>query len=743
MTLKAASVVLPVLFALAFFATSTGRTQTKLLVSYDGGPDSPPSTLKLARGFASNAVFQRDQPCPVFGVDLPGTPITVDFVGQTLSTTTASDGNWRVNLAPLALNLAPQTLTVTGTMKVTCTNILVGDVWLISGQSNASFPLDSAAGGTAAAAGATNELLRYWWMSESPETGTAAWTPSEVAKLTPEAYMSGNWQLSSKTTAGSISAVGYFFAHNILTNLNIPIGLIDCNVGGTTALSWMPAAVLNSDLRLKSITDYFLDSEMVSPWVRQRTLQNLADWNNAGRPAPMPEHPYKPGACWRNGLANVAPFALRGILWYQGESDAEFYRNTPYDGFDYDLMARWYTDTFTKLVAAWRGEWESPNLPVYFVQLPQMNRAPWPWFRESQLKCSQTISNTAMAVAFEYGEPGNVHPVNKQPVGERLALIARAKTYGQEIEWSGPMLVSFSTVGGSMVLKFSHTTGGLVSSDGRALKQFTVAGTNRIFHAATAVISNDSVIVSAPEVPKPVAVRYCWIPYGAINFYNGAGLPASPFRTDGWKALHRPLRVACIGDSITYGYGISDTNLAYPARLQALLGPDYDVRNFGRNGTTVTRDSFSGWGRGYIKQIEHTNALAFEPDVVICNLGINDVSAFADPWRQYLVRDYREIIDAYRALPTAPRILIWQRLAPLFPGQPYYGQPVLTEVNQLIRAVADQTGADTIDMTRPLLEHPEWFPDHLHPNAAGAQRVAEVIFGWVRQTFEPPAGRKL
>jgi len=707
-------------------------------------PTNPPlTTLKLARGFASNAVLQRDQPCPVFGVDVPGTAITVNFAGQTLVTTADTNGAWRVNLAPLAVNATPQTLAVTGSTSIVCTNILIGDVWLISGQSNANFPLSAATGGAAATAGATNTLLRYWWMSEYPVTDDIVWSAAEVAKLTPQQYFSGSWLESSAATAGSISAVGYFFARHILTNQNIPVGLIDCSVGGTIAQSWMPPVATDADPRLKAIEDHFLDSDMISPWVKGRTLKNLSNWDSAGRPAPMPEHPYKPGSCWRNGLANIAPFAIRGVLWYQGESDAEFYKNTPYDGFDYDLMARWHTETFTNLVAGWRAAWENLSLPVYFVQLPQMNRGPWPWFRESQLKCARTISNTAMAVVFEYGNAEDVHPVDKQPVGDRLALIARALSYGENIEWSGPQLAGVTVSNGVMALKFSHTSGGLVSSDGLPLKQFTIAGTNRVFYTATAAISGEYVIVSAPDVPQPAAVRYCWIPSGSINFFNGAGLPASPFRTDRWTTANRPVRVACIGDSITYGAGITDTNRTYPAQLQALLGPEFEIRNFGRSGCTVTRDTFSNWARGYIKQVEHTNALAFQPDAVICNLGINDVSTFADAQRQYLVRDYREIIAAYRALPTNPRIIIWQRLAPLFPGQTYYGQPVVTEVNNLIRKAADRSGADTVDMEPALANHPEWFPDKIHPNADGAGRIAEVIYGMLLQSFEVPPATKL
>ena len=261
----------------------------------------------------------------------------------------------------------------------------------------------------------------------------------------------------------------------------MPIGLIDCSVGGTLALSWMPTEAIAANPRLQAIADHFLDSDMVAPFARTRLLQNLAEWDSAGRPAPMPEHPYKPGACWRNGLGTITPFALRGILWYQGETDADFY-----DPFDYDLMARWHTDTFKTLVAAWRSAWENSSLPVYFVQLPQMNRPSWPWFRESQLKCAILVSNTAMAVAYEYGDPANVHPVHKQPVGDRLALIARALTYGENVEWSGPQLRRWRVQGGSLVLDFDHASGGLAAKDGQPLRLFQIAGTNRQFFTATA-----------------------------------------------------------------------------------------------------------------------------------------------------------------------------------------------------------------------------------------------------------------
>ncbi|HEX5223247.1 MAG TPA: sialate O-acetylesterase [Verrucomicrobiae bacterium] len=484
-------------------------------------------SLKLARAFTDNAVFQRGQTFPVFGEDVPGTNVSVTFAGQTLNTVSDANGHWRVNLAPLALNATPQSLTVTGSRTVTFTNILVGDVWLISGQSNADFPLRSATGGSAAIASATNTFIRYLHLAESPRTDAVAWSPAEVARLNPDDYFSGAWQVNDPSSAGVVSAVGYFFTRHIQTNQNVPIGLIDCTAGGTRAESWLPTEAINAHPRLAAIADDFLNSDMVAPFAKTRLLQNLAHWNAAGRPAPMPEHPYKPGACWRNGLGTLAPFALRGVLWYQGETDADFSNPA-----DFERMARWHTGTFTTLVAAWRRSWENPALPVYFVQLPQMNRPSWPWFRESQRQCALTISNTAMAVAYEYGEPNNVHPANKEPMADRLALVARACSYGENVEWSGPTLRSWSTHSNRLILQFDHATGGLISSDAQPLRLFEVAGTNGHCFSATAVISSNTIILSAPEVLQPVAARYAWSPTGSVNFYNGAGLPASPFRTD-------------------------------------------------------------------------------------------------------------------------------------------------------------------------------------------------------------------
>ena len=493
--------------------------------------NNPPGKLKLSRTFTHNAILQRGRSCPVFGSDLPGTSISVSFAGQKLTAVAAVDGHWRVNLAPLSATSQPQALIVIGSSKLTLTNLLVGDVWLVSGQSNADWPLRLATGGAAFMASATNNLIRYLQLTESPTTTGAAWNPAQVARLNPEQYFTGTWQMDDPSTAGAISAIGYFFARQLATNQNVPIGLIDCAVGGTPIESWIPPEALQANPRLAAMTRDFLASPMVGAFVKARLLKNLADWDHAGRPTPIPEHPYLPGACWRFGLADVAPFAIRGVLWYQGESNADF--SAPAE---FDAMAAWHTDAFTTLVAAWRKAWERDDLPVYAVQLPQMNRPSWPWFRENQSRCALTISNTALAVAYDLGDPNDVHPVNKRPVAERLELIARALSYGEKVEWSGPSLRGWRVQSKSIVLDFNHTAGGIVAFDGRPLRHFEIAGADRRFFPATATISGRTLKVSAPEVTAPVAVRYAWSPAASLNFFNTAGLPASPFRTDDWPA---------------------------------------------------------------------------------------------------------------------------------------------------------------------------------------------------------------
>ena len=489
--------------------------------------------LRLARPFNHHAVLQRECTLPIFGTDKPGTSIRVSLANLTRTTTADAEGRWHVRFPPQPASLAPLTLIADGTGTVTATNVVIGDVWLISGQSNADWPLRSATGGSAAIAAATNRLLRYLPMDESPVTTPPAWSAAHLAQLKPGRFFSGEWQASSPTTAGAVSAIGYFFAQHLATNRAVPIGLIDCAVGGTPTESWIPDAAIAANPRLAAMRSNHLNSPMVAAFVKKRIRQNLAAWEQSGGPSPMPDHPYLPGACWRLGLAEIAPYAIRGVLWYQGESNADFYEPV-----EFDNMAAWHTDAFKSLVAGWRHAWGNDQLPFFTVQLPLMNRPAWPWFRESQAACAETIPHCALAVAYDLGTSDDVHPPDKLPVAERLALLARALSYGEKIECQGPALRQWHVRDAVAIVTFDHVGGGLISRDDLPLRHFELAGADRIFHPATVTINGDTLRLVATNVSVPVAVRYAWSPTGDLNFFNRAGLPAPPFRTDRWPATN-------------------------------------------------------------------------------------------------------------------------------------------------------------------------------------------------------------
>jgi lysophospholipase L1-like esterase len=303
---------------------------------------------------------------------------------------------------------------------------------------------------------------------------------------------------------------------------------------------------------------------------------------------------------------------------------------------------------------------------------------------------------------------------------------------------TGPRYTGQVMSNGTFILLFDEVHAGLVSSDGQPLRHFEIAGEDRTFVAATAVIAGDTVHVSAPSVTEPVAVRYGWEMNIDVNFFNADGLPACPFRTDDWMAAPgRVIRVACIGDSITYGATIPNRSVdSYPAQLQKILGTaDFEVRNFGKSGAGVYRPR-----NKYDSSAEHADALAYNPDIVICNLGINDITAFGTYTREDFIGEYRDLVDAYASLATDPVFIHWHKLAPLFPGQPFYGDPNLVTLQGWIADSAGVTGARTMDMYEPLRGHPEWFPDHIHPNAAGAREVAEATFRFLAD-LETPHGK--
>ncbi len=690
-------------------------------------------SLRLPWVFGDHMVLQRGRPVPVWGEAEPGEEVRVSFGPFAAEAKADEQGRWRVDLPAMNASEEGRTLRCKGRSNtVVCRDVLVGDVWLCAGQSNMDFPLSRAEGGDALTDAAEDwwPLVRLCNRTGWPGGGRRVLSPEELAAITPDRYYSGDWQPWTPETADAFSAVGCFFANHLLDRGGPPLGLIDVSVGGSSTEGWIPLARLREDPELAPLVEGWLDTHLSHPFIRERTLSQLERWVDAGRPDPRPRHFFEPGFLYEVAIEPLAPFAITGVLWYQGESNAH--------------LPRLADRLFRTMVPAWRRAWANDELPFLFVQLPGLQRIDWPEFREVQAGWEE-LPRVHMAVTIDAGERGDVHPRDKKPVGERLAILAIVHVNGSRSQpASGPRLLEAIPDGERLVLRFdSHW--GLSWGGGHGPIGFEVAGEDRRFHVARAEIdkaSRDSttprVYLSTPQVSRPLWARYAWAPFPDWSLANDLGLPAAPFRTHDW----RPIRVACIGDSITWGFGIDDRErLSYPALLQRVLGDGFEVRNFGHSGTCVVRSTKGGdWDRAYALNPEHLDALAFEPDVVICNLGINDIMAWAETGDE-LVDDYLALIDEYRRLPSEPQVLIWGPLCPLFPGQAYHGSPHESAIHEALAVVARRAQIATIDLHTPFVDRGEWFPDHLHPNEDGAAAIALLVreaLASLELPFAPP-----
>ncbi len=442
--------------------------------------------------FTANAVLQRETTVPVWGSAAPGEKVTVTFTGQNQETVADSSGRWEVRLTPMPAN-ARGTLTVRGKNTVELTNVVTGDVWLCAGQSNMGLKVSDATNGPTEVAAANQPDIRQFHLPENPKPETET-----------DAGLKTVWQPANPQTAGDFSAVGYFFAREIQAALDVPVGLINCSVGGAPIQSWMAVDVLET-----------------FPGYHQVLNQLRLNPNPPVSATLLPARLY-------NGMIHpLIRYRIKGALWYQGEGNA----GSGAHG------AQEYTDLQCRLIESWRKDWNLGDFPFYFVQLPNWSypgdasQKSWAFFREGQANCLKT-PNTGMIVTLDIGDSGSLHPKNKQAVGYRLALVARAATYHQPVAASGPVM-SGSTVEKNVVrVRFDYAEGGLMVLSGASPSGFEIAGPDGKFFPATAVMNHDAVLVSSPEVPSPAYVRYAWANNPSVNLCNDAGLPAAPFRTD-------------------------------------------------------------------------------------------------------------------------------------------------------------------------------------------------------------------
>jgi len=495
--------------------------------------------IKLPAMISDNMVLQQKTAAPLWGWAEPGEKVTVKGNWSWLwgkSVYADKDGKWFVKLKTPSAG-GPYTISFKGNNSITLSNVLIGEVWMCSGQSNMGWPVVMSLNADQEIKDANYPNLRLLTVP----TKTAA---------TPQSDCVASWTSCSPKTVPHFSAVAYFFGRYLHKELNIPIGLIHTSWGGTPAESWTKDEVLRSSEELMPIIDRYAAALKNLPAAMQEYNKQLKAWEIAAKQAksenkkpplrpnlPLgPDHPHSPSVLYNAMISPLIPYAVKGAIWYQGESNAG--------------RAYQYRTLFPAMISNWRDDWQQ-DFTFLFVQLASLSRhAPqetvvpqkglpkedaWAELREAQLM-ALNLKKTGMAVAIDIGSTNDIHPKNKQDVGKRLALWALAKDYGKDIVCSGPLYKSMKIENDKIHISFDHVADGLVAK-GDTLDGFAIAAADKKFVWADAHIDGDNVVVSSKDVPNPVAVRYAWDIYPFCNLFNKAGLPASPFRTDDWPCV--------------------------------------------------------------------------------------------------------------------------------------------------------------------------------------------------------------
>jgi len=476
--------------------------------------------VQCASIFGDHMVVQRDAHVPVWGTADAGEEVIVRAGGQTKTTQADSSGKWMVKLDPMQPQ-DPIAVEISGKNKIELHDVLVGDVWLCSGQSNMEFTLRQADNGSEAIAAAEHPNIRLFTVGHKVSNASVD-------------SVRGKWEACSPDTAPNFTAVGYFFGSNLHKDLGVPIGLIESCWGGTLAEAWTAPAFLEDDADFapilergrKYVAEYPAElARFEEAQAKAKAENNAQELRRLRKPASPDANPNLPSVLYNGMIAPLEPFVIKGAIWYQGESNAN-------RGFQYRKL-------LPAMISSWRKNFGEGDFPFLIVQLPEFGRnnpsgvSDWAELREAQWLTVTRLPHVGVAVAMGLGDPADIHPKKKEEVGRRLALIAEKTVYGKDVIDSGPVYKSMQIDGGAVRLSFDELGGGL-ETHGQKLEGFTIAGEDKKFVPADAKIDGDVVIVEAQSVTHPVAVRYGWENSPTCTLYNKARLPAAPFRTDDW-----------------------------------------------------------------------------------------------------------------------------------------------------------------------------------------------------------------
>ena len=469
--------------------------------------------LSLPAIYSDNMVIQRDKPFVVKGTANAGDEVCVKLGKKKVKASTNEWGEWQVAFAPMKADGKSYTMTVEcGKEKITYSNIVVGEVWLCSGQSNMAFMVKESSHIEQSLANLNGKEIRLYDMKPRVITNNIEWDSIDLVKLNNhDYYLPTSWQLQNRQNVNDFSAVAYHFGAMLADSLGVPVGLICNAVGGAPAEAFIDRRTLEFHPVLVDILYNWRGNDMIQDWCRGRASKNIAKSTNN-----LQRHPYEPCYLYETGIMPIAHYPIKGAIWYQGESNAH--------------NVELHEIIFPTLIDSWRRTWNNPEMPFYFVQLSSINRPSWPHFRDSQRRMAAEIPNCDFAVSSDKGDPYDVHPKEKAPVGERLARLALNQTYGMDhVAQHGPAPVSAKETKGKLIIEFSNATE-LSTSDGKALRGLEIGwavGSLQEIPSENIKFDGNRIIIDGYSNAR--RIRYAWKPYTDANLVNETGLPASTF----------------------------------------------------------------------------------------------------------------------------------------------------------------------------------------------------------------------
>lgn len=479
------------------------------------------SQLVVADIFSSDMLLQRDEPVPVWGKGRPGSTVEVRFDTIIRRTKVKKNGEWITWLPPMKASFTPGTLTVShGDTAVRYSNILTGDLWLCLGQSNMEWPMRREMHYASEIKNSNRPALRFYNpVYAGKNIFNAPFADSVCRRLTKEDFWQGHWQSCDSNTISNMSAVAYYFGRSVSASVNIPVGLINFSIGGAPLETFIDQRVLYKSSNFKAkVNGDWLQNDALPVWVRERGYQHVGLSKTVATDQYGKNHAFKPGFAYAAAIQKLLPLPVKGILLYQGESNAQETKRVEEYGALCELMIKDY-----------RKKWKKPELPLYYVQLSSIDSISyksqlWPWFRDEQRELQNRIPHSGMAVCSDIGFKNDVHPTNKKQVGERLARWALYQTYGQAILPSGPLPQMAHYENHKLIINFQYVGEGLLTADGLALRGFSLDGKKE----CPAYIENKQVLITTDIVP--LYVYYGWKPFTDANLVNQDGLPASTFK---------------------------------------------------------------------------------------------------------------------------------------------------------------------------------------------------------------------